>query len=175
MFTLVPISFQGVLGLDGMLSPGIANNMGVGEAMAGMIKAGPVVGNVIVVMMILALLLAIIMAMDGSSRTLYPAQVDGWLPKYLARVNHAGAPTAAMWTDLGFNLILLSMSDYVFVPEFLWRRYVTDKGQFPGDMTEDLHLRPEPGVRTGAGYHSHLTVVADVVVIAISHWLAVLP
>ena len=256
VFTLVPISFQGVLGLKGMLAPDIANNMGVAKAMAAMIKAGPVigpvVGNVIVVMMILALLLAIIMSMAGSSRTLYQASADGWLPKYLSRVNHAGAPTAAMWTDLGFNLILLSMSDYVFVlgvsnvcyilfnflnlnaawihrmdrpgwerpyraptpllaagtvlsfvnlalmgvgadmlgkgtlyagffcvalivPVFAWRHYVVDKGQFPADMADDMHLRPEPGVKTGAGYLPHLTVVAGIAVIAISHWLAVLP
>jgi amino acid transporter len=252
VFTLVPISFQGVLGLDGMLAPDIADNMGVGKAMSGMIHAGPVIGNVIVVMMILALLLAIIMSMAGSSRTLYQASTDGWLPKFLGRVNHAGAPTAAMWTDLGFNLILLSMSDYVFVlgvsnvcyilfnflnlnsawihrldrpgwerpyraprvllgagtvlsfvnlalmgvgadmlgkgtlytglvcvalilPVFAWRHYVVDKGHFPEDMVDDLHLRPEPGVKTGAGYLPHLTVVAGIAVIAISHWFAVLP
>jgi amino acid transporter len=115
VFTLVPISFQGVMGLTGMLAPDIYSNMGVGKAMAGMISAGPVVANVIIVMMILALMLAIITSMAGSSRTLYQASIDGWLPRYLGRTNHAGAPTSAMWTDLGFNLILLSMSDYVFV------------------------------------------------------------
>ena len=252
VFTLVPISFQGVLGLNGMLAPDIANNMGVAKAMAGMIKAGPVIGNLIVVMMILALMLAIIMSMAGSSRTLYQASADGWLPKFLSRVNHAGAPTAAMWTDLGFNLILLSMSDYVFVlgvsnvcyilfnflnlnsawihrmdrphwerpyraptvllaagtvlsfvnlvlmgvgadmlgrgtlvtgvvcvamivPVFIWRHYVVDKGQFPEDMVEDLHLRPEPGVKSGAGYWPHATILAGIAVVVISHWLAVLP
>jgi amino acid transporter len=136
VFTLVPISFQGVLGLGQMISPAvlnaagnvvtpaaysgilsadIANGMGVGKAMAGMIAAGPMIGNIIVVMMILALMLAIITSMAGSSRTLYQASIDGWLPRYLGRTNNAGAPTSAMWTDLGFNLILLSMSDYVFV------------------------------------------------------------
>jgi len=54
-------------------------------------------------------------AMAGSSRTLYQASVDGWLPKYLSHVNESGAPTYAMWTDLGFNLILLLMSDYFAV------------------------------------------------------------
>ena len=53
--------------------------------------------------------------MMGSSRTLYQASVDGWLPKYLSRVNSHGAPTAAMWTDLGFNLLLLMASDYFVV------------------------------------------------------------
>ena len=116
VFTLVPISFQGVMGLTGMLAPDIYSNMGVGNAMAGMISAGPVIANVIVVMMmILALMLAIITSMAGSSRTLYQASIDGWLPRYLGRTNPAGAPTSAMWTDLGFNLILLSLSDYVFV------------------------------------------------------------
>jgi amino acid transporter len=115
VFTLVPISFQGVLGLQGMLAPDIYSGMGVGKAMAGMISAGPAVTNIIVVMMILALTLAIITSMAGSSRTLYQASIDGWLPRYLGKTNHAGAPTAAMWTDLCFNLILLMMSDYVFV------------------------------------------------------------
>src|SRR5699024_2282693 len=41
--------------------------------------------------------------------------VDGWLPKYLSHVNQHGAPTRAMWTDLSFNLILLMMSDYLFI------------------------------------------------------------
>jgi amino acid transporter len=54
-------------------------------------------------------------SMLGSSRTLYQASVDGWLPRYLSRVNHHGAPTAAMWTDLAFNLILLLTSDYFAV------------------------------------------------------------
>jgi Amino acid transporters len=136
VFTIVPISFQGVLGLgqlvtpavvdasgtvttpavyDGILSADIYSGMGVASAMADMIKGGPIVHHVIVVMLILALMLAIITSMAGSSRTLYQASVDGWLPKYLSHVNENGAPTKAMWTDLGFNLILLMMSDYVFI------------------------------------------------------------
>ena len=66
-------------------------------------------------LLILALMLTIMTAMAGSSRTLYQASVDGWLPRYLSHVNEQGAPTRAMWTDLGFNLILLMMSDYLFI------------------------------------------------------------
>ncbi len=66
-------------------------------------------------MLLLSLLLIVMTSMLGSSRTLYQASVDGWLPRYLSRVNEHGAPTAAMWTDLGFNLILLMMSDYLTV------------------------------------------------------------
>lgn len=136
VFTIVPLSFQGVLGLgqlvtpavtdasgaivtpavySGILNADIYSGMGVASAMADMIKGGPVVHNIIVVMLILALMLAIVTSMAGSSRTLYQASVDGWLPKYLSHVNENGAPTKAMWTDLCFNLILLMMSDYVFV------------------------------------------------------------
>jgi amino acid transporter len=68
-----------------------------------------------VLLLLLALVLSIITAMAGSSRTLYQGSIDGWLPRYLSHVNVHGAPTRAMWTDLGFNLILLLMSDYVFV------------------------------------------------------------
>jgi amino acid transporter len=80
-----------------------------------MIGGSELVANVLVVMLVLAVLLSIMTSMSGSSRTLYQASVDGWLPRYLSHVNEHGAPTRAMWTDLGFNLILLMLSDYVFV------------------------------------------------------------
>ena len=136
VFTLVPMAFQGSLGLgqlvsaavmdangvittpavySGLLSPAIYSGMGVGQAMADSIGGGKLVANIVLIMLILATLLAIMTSMSGSSRTLYQASVDGWLPKYLGRTNEHGAPTAAMWTDLSFNLLLLLMSDYVFV------------------------------------------------------------
>lgn len=136
VFTVVPFTFQGVLGLgqlttpavldaqgqvvqaaeySGILNSSIYSGMGVADAMAHMINAGPFVLNLVVAMMILALMLAIVTSMAGSSRTLYQASVDGWLPRYLDKTNAQGAPTRAMWTDLCFNLILLMMSDYVFV------------------------------------------------------------
>jgi amino acid transporter len=74
-----------------------------------------VVFNLIVVLLVLAILLIVMTSMMGSSRTLYQASVDGWLPRYLSRVNEHGAPTRAMWTDLVFNLFLLLMSDYMAV------------------------------------------------------------
>lgn len=136
VFTLVPLAFQGSLGLgqlvtpavldasgavvtpavySGLLSPAIYSGMGVGQVMADSIGGGKLVANIVLIMLVLATLLAIMTSMSGSSRTLYQASVDGWLPKYLGRTNEHGAPTAAMWTDLGFNLLLLLMSDYVFV------------------------------------------------------------
>ncbi len=115
VFTLVPFAFQGALGLNGMLDPGIYSGMGVAKAMAGIVGGGAWVETLIVVLLIISLLLTVSMAMAGSARTLYQGSLDGWLPKYLSRVNENGAPTAAMWTDLGFNMLLLMMSDYVFL------------------------------------------------------------
>lgn len=115
VYTLVPIAFQGVLGVEGMLQPGIVDGSAVAGAMASMVGGGSAVASVMVVMLMLALVLAIMTSMAGSSRTLYQGSVDGWLPKFLSHVNDRGAPTSAMWTDLGFNLILLMMSDYLFV------------------------------------------------------------
>ncbi len=136
LFTIVPIAFQAYLGLgdmvtpavvdaagnttspavyNGMLAPEIYSGMGVAAVMAKMVNGGEFIGNMMVVMLVLALMLSIMTSMAGSSRTLYQASVDGWLPKYLSHVNENGAPTRAMWTDLCFNLILLMMSDYVFV------------------------------------------------------------
>lgn len=114
-FTLVPIAFQGYLGLDGLLDPGIYDGTGVGQVMAKMVGAGPVLSNVVIATLALSICLVVMTAMAGSSRTLYQGSYDGWLPKYLSRVNSHGAPVAAMWTDLAVNTVLLSISDYVFL------------------------------------------------------------
>jgi amino acid transporter len=136
VYTLVPFAFQGFLGLGslvtpavvgadgaittpavygGMLAPDIYDGMGVAAVMAHMVHAGRIIGAIVVVMLVLALVLSLITSMAGSSRTLYQASVDGWLPKYLSKVNEHHAPSNAMLTDLVFNLLLLLMSDSVFV------------------------------------------------------------
>jgi amino acid transporter len=112
-FVLVPFTFQGVLGLGGMLATPIVDGSGIAEALGNMIGGGMVVTQIFVILMILALFLAIMTAMAGSSRTLYQGSKDGWLPKYLTHVNSHGAPTRAMWTDFVFNLILLAIASDV--------------------------------------------------------------
>ena len=94
LFILVPFTFQGVLGLNGMLATPIVDGSGVADAMAGMVGGGALIHSLLVMLMILALLLSIMTAMAGSSRTLYQGSVDGWLPRYLSHVNEHGAPTA---------------------------------------------------------------------------------
>ncbi len=112
-FFLIPFSFQGVYGVEGMLATGIVDGTGVGEAMGNMIGGGAVITQIFVILMILALFLAIMTAMAGSSRTLYQGSRDGWLPKYLGEVNSHGAPRNAMWTDFTFNVILLALASDV--------------------------------------------------------------
>lgn len=118
-YFLVPFAFQGVLGHSGMLAPGIVDGSGVAEALAGLIGGNRVITQILVILMIMALFLAVMTGMAGSSRTLYQGSKDGWLPKYLGYVNENGAPTRAMWTDFGFNLFLLAIasdaSGYFFV------------------------------------------------------------
>ena len=135
-YTLVPFAFQGFLGLgdvvkppvldaagqvvtppeySGMLAPDIYSGAGVAGVMAKMVHGGRIGGAIVVVMLILAIVLSIMTSMAGASRTLYQASVDGWLPRYLSKLNSHGAPTNAMLTNLGFNILLLLMSDYVFV------------------------------------------------------------
>ncbi|MES2847180.1 MAG: APC family permease [Pseudomonadota bacterium] len=109
-FFLVPFSFQGVFGAEAMLAPGIVDGTGIGEALGSLVSSGKVMTQIFVILMILALFLAIMTAMAGSSRTLYQGSRDGWLPKYLSHVNDHGAPTNAMWTDLVFNLFLLALA-----------------------------------------------------------------
>ena len=110
LYTLVPFTFQGVLGLEGMLATPIVDGSGVAHAMASMVGGSGFITNILVMLMILALILSIMTAMAGSSRTLYQGSVDGWLPRYLSHVNEHGAPTRAMWTDLIFNLAVLAIA-----------------------------------------------------------------
>jgi amino acid transporter len=111
LFILVPIAFQGYLGLNGMLDGGVVAGTSIAQVMGEMVAGGTHAITVLFeFLMIASLILIIITAMAGSSRTLYQGSVDGWLPRYLSHVNHNGAPTAAMWTDLCFNLILLTFA-----------------------------------------------------------------
>lgn len=112
-FFLIPFSFQGVLGHSGMLATGIVDGTGIAEVLGGFLGSSNLVIQIFVILMIMALFLAIMTAMAGSSRTLYQGSRDGWLPKYLSKVNKNGAPTGAMWTDYGFNLILLALASDV--------------------------------------------------------------
>ena len=112
-FFLIPFSFQGVLGQEGMLAAGIVDGTGVGEALGNMIGGGPVITQIFVILMIMALFMAIMTALAGSSRTLYQGSKDGWLPKYLSTVNDKGVPSKAMWTDFGFNVVLLALASDV--------------------------------------------------------------
>jgi amino acid transporter len=109
-FFIVPFSFQGVLGQSGLLAGGIVDGTGVAEALGNILGGHPVVTQLFVILMLMALFLAIMTAMAGSSRTLYQGSVDGWLPKYLSGVNANGAPSKAMWTDFAFNLFLLALA-----------------------------------------------------------------
>jgi len=115
VFILVPFVFQGVLGTNAMLAPDIYSGAGIGAALAGMMGVGTVLTKILVVLLVFTLLLAIMTAMSGSSRTIFQGGQDGWLPKYLSHLNDHHVPTYAMWTDLTFNLILLLMSDYIFI------------------------------------------------------------
>ncbi|WP_284944118.1 APC family permease [Acidisoma cladoniae] len=110
LYILVPFTFQGALGLTGMLDPTIADGSGVASALATMVGGGGFIRSIMIMLMILALILSIMTAMAGSSRTLYQGSVDGWLPRYLSHINAHGAPTKAMWTDLIFNLVVLAIA-----------------------------------------------------------------
>ncbi|MBB4065425.1 APC family permease [Gellertiella hungarica] len=109
-FFLIPFSFQGVLGTQGMLATGIVDGTGVGEALGNMIGGGKVVTQIFVILMVMALFMAIMTALAGSSRTLYQGSKDGWLLRYLSGVNEKGVPSKAMWTDFTFNVFLLALA-----------------------------------------------------------------
>ncbi|BAQ18100.1 APC family permease [Methyloceanibacter caenitepidi] len=249
VFTLVPLAFQGSLGIEGMIAPGIRSGMDVGHVLADILGGGVVLETIVAVLLILAILLCVMTAMSGAARTSYQGSVEGWLPRYLSHVNKAGAPTNAMWTDLVLNLGLLLMSDYIFVlaatnvsymvftflyvnagwihrldrphwvrpyrvpkvlliagilmsfvnmavaglganiwgqgtlltgfiiaflavPFFIYRHYVQDKGIYPENMAEDMHLGPEAGVATRGGLLPYLALAGAAAVTLACHFWA---
>ena len=111
-YILIPIMFQGVLGTERMLDPGIYEGTDMGRAMASMVKGSEFITKILIILLFFTLVLSIMTAMAGSSRTLHQGGRDGWLPKYLGQVNAHGAPDNAMWTDLAVNMVLLLMYDY---------------------------------------------------------------
>ncbi len=115
VFSLVPFAFQGALGLEECSTPASTAAWVLPTPWPASSAQAEIITKILIVMLILALLLTVTMSMAGSARTLYQGSIDGWLPRYLGRVNSHGAPVAAMWTDLGFNMLLLMMSDYVFL------------------------------------------------------------
>ncbi len=115
LYALVPFVFQGSLGTEYMMRPGIVSGDEVGIGLASMVQAGEFATKLIVVFLTFTLFLGIMTALAGSSRTLYQGGRDGWMPKYLGHLNKHGVPTYAMWTDLAFNAVLLLMSDLLFV------------------------------------------------------------
>ena len=126
VYILVPLSFQGALGLAGVMAPGIVDGSGVAQAMAHMVGGGPFITN-----LLLALMLAITTAMAGSSRTLYQGSVDGWLPRYLKL--GAGADVWGKGTLMS-GIVAIAL----IIPIFIFRHFIQDKGVFPADMLADL-------------------------------------
>ena len=110
LYSLVAAAFQGHLGLEGSPAPGLSTERASQPRWATWSAATTIVDHLLEMMMIPRVDPRDQMAMAGSSRTLYQGGVDGWLPKYLGHVNEHGAPTRAMWTDLIFNLGLLTFA-----------------------------------------------------------------
>lgn len=91
-----------------------------GDPQSAMVKMaqmtfGAGLGIWLTIMLIMAVVLSIVTAMAGASRTLYQSSKEGWLPKFLSHVNSHGAPTKAMWVDITFNLFLLLLGNPIFV------------------------------------------------------------
>ena len=62
-----------------------------------------------------------------------------------------------LWTGLIFAALI--------IPVFLFRHYIQDKGVFPKDMMEDMHLGKEEGVENRAGMLPYVALAAGVVIV----------
>ena len=71
LYALMPFVFQGSLGTEYMMRPGIVTGEEVGVGLASMVRAGEFATKLIVVSLTFTLFFGIMTAMAGSSRTLY--------------------------------------------------------------------------------------------------------
>lgn len=115
VYGALPLVFQGYLGMKGILAPGVSSGLGVGDVLADMVGGGIVIKYLIIFALIMTLMLGVQTTMAGSSRALFQASRDGWLPKFLGHINKSRVPTYAMTTDLIFNFLLLSVSNYIYL------------------------------------------------------------
>ena len=69
-----------------------------------------------------------------------------------------------LWTGLIFAALI--------IPVFMFRHYVQDKGVFPKDMAEDMHLGAEAGVKSRAGILPYAALAAGVLIVLLTHYWA---
>jgi amino acid transporter len=115
-FGVLPFTFLGVLGMETLKDPAFV----AGDPQSAIVKMaqmtfGSGLGIWLTIMLIMAVILSIVTAMAGASRTLYQSSKEGWLPKFLGQVNSHGVPTQAMWVDITFNIFLLLLGNPIFV------------------------------------------------------------
>ena len=82
VFILLPISFQGVLGLEHMQDETIIDGTGIAKAMGMMLEIPTSILWLFEGMMAATLLLVVSMVVGSSARCLYQGAKDGWLPRY---------------------------------------------------------------------------------------------
>jgi hypothetical protein len=61
----------------------------------------------------------------------------------------------------------------LFIPVFIFRHYIQDKGSFPPDMAEDLGHTGGSTILKRAGIWPYVVLAAGVAVVAVTHSLAV--
>jgi hypothetical protein len=69
-----------------------------------------------------------------------------------------------LWTGLIFAALI--------IPVFLFRHYIQDKGVFPKDMMEDMHLGKEEKVEKRAGVLPYVALAAGVAIVLVTHYWA---
>jgi amino acid transporter len=72
-------------------------------------------GELLIILLLVALLLSINTAILGSARTLYQASKDGWIFGFMQRTSIRGVPLRAMGFDVVFNLILMLIGNPIYI------------------------------------------------------------
>ncbi len=115
-YGVLPFVFLGVVGMSVLRDPEVvAGNPQIAILAMADMTLGTGLGKWVAVDLIMVMLLMIVPSIASSSRTLYQASLEGWLPKYLSRVNRAGSPVGATWTDFTVNMLLLLLGNPLFV------------------------------------------------------------
>jgi amino acid transporter len=104
-----------------------------------------------------------------------PFRAPGWLLASGAVLSFVNLALLGLGADIwGAGTLLTGVvCAGLILPVFVFRHFIQDRGIFPAEMLDDMHLGREACVRSRAGLLPYLVLAAGVAVVIVSHRLAV--
>src|ERR1700722_11602731 len=122
IYTLIPIAFVIVIGTKALGNVSLADPKTIFVSFASKVFGGGagsnLLGWLIAIMLILALILSALHAINGTARSLHQMSTDGQFPKFFQKVNKAGVPDRAMIFNVACSIVVVFFGGAVQIYTF---------------------------------------------------------